>query len=286
MERTIGLRIYQGAVAFITGAASGIGRALAEQLARRGSEVVLADLQNALAEEVAEQIRSAGGKATTAKLDVTDFSAVQKAIQETFVRTGRIDYLFNNAGIAVIGAIERYSIDDWNHILDVNLRGVINGVNAVYPLMKKQRFGHIVNTASLAGMIPIPGQAAYVTTKHAVFGLSTSLRVEAAFFGIRVSVLCPGFVLTPILRGGKFGKLYIDVSLEKIEQIVVKYQPMQPDVFARKALDAVAKNRTIIVEPRILRWVWRFNRLFPEYGIELAKFYLEKDMKEIGILAE
>lgn len=201
------IRIFEEATAIITGGASGIGRALAEELAKRGAEVVLADLQIELAEEAAREIRLAGGQATAWQLDVADFSAMEKLLRETVERTGRLDYIFNNAGIGIGGDVHRHSIEDWNRIIDVNLRGVINGVQGAYKIMRNQGFGHIVNTSSMAGLMPSPGVSSYATTKHAVVGLSKSLRAEAAPAGIRVSVLCPGVIRTPILEGANMAKI-------------------------------------------------------------------------------
>ena len=160
------LRVFDGSTAVITGGASGIGRALGEELAKRGSEVVLADLQSELAEEVASGIRAAGGKATALKLDVTDFSAVESLLQETVERTGRLDYMFNNAGITIAGPIRLHTIEDWNRIIDVNLRGVVNGVQAAYQIMLAQGFGHIVNTASIGGLIPNVLSPSYTATNR------------------------------------------------------------------------------------------------------------------------
>ncbi len=202
------IRVFKDAVAIITGGASGIGRALAEELAQRGCEVVLADRQIELSEEVAANINASGGKAIATKLDVSYFPAFDQLVQETVNRAGRLDYIFNNAGIGIGGSANLHSIEDWNQIIDVNLRGVVNGVQAAYKVMLAQGFGHIINTASLAGITPAPGAVAYATTKYAVVGLSTSLRAEAAPLGIRVSVFCPGYIRTPILDGGgKYGKM-------------------------------------------------------------------------------
>ena len=132
------LRVFQEATAIVTGGASGIGRALGAELAQRGSEVVLADLQLELAEDVASEIRATGGKAAARRLDVTDFSAVASLLQETIERTGRLDFLFNNAGISITGPMSRHHIEDWNRVIDVNLRGVVNGVQAGYQVMLKQ----------------------------------------------------------------------------------------------------------------------------------------------------
>lgn len=144
------IRIFDGATAIVTGGASGIGRALGEELAKRGCEVVLADLQIELAEEVVTEIHASGGNAKAVNLNVTDFTAVEQLVQETVERTGRLDNIFNNAGIGIGGTVNHYGIEDWNYIIDVNLRGVINGVQAAYKMMMQQGFGHIINTASIA----------------------------------------------------------------------------------------------------------------------------------------
>ncbi len=230
------IRVFSDATAIVTGGASGIGRALAEELAKRGCEVVLADRQVVLAEEVASGIRSlTRGKATAVKMDVTDFPAMQQLVHDTVDRTGRLDYMFNNAGIAIGGNVHHYGIQEWNQIMDVNLRGVVNGVQTAYGIMMNQGFGHIVNTASMAGLMPSPGAVAYSMTKHAVVGLSKSLRAEAALFGIRVSALCPGVIRTPILEGGgKYGKMLIDIPQEKLHQMWERLRPMSPPVSRKR----------------------------------------------------
>jgi NAD(P)-dependent dehydrogenase (short-subunit alcohol dehydrogenase family) len=278
------LRIFDGATAIVTGGASGIGRALGEELAKRGCEVILADLQIELAEEVAFKISVAGGKARAAKIDVTDFPAMQHLVQETVQRTGRLDYLFNNAGIVIGGYANLYGIEDWDQIIDVNLRGVINGIQAAYKVMMSQGFGHIINTASMAGLMPGPGNVAYTTTKHAVVGLSKSLRTEAAQLGVRVSVVCPGAIRTPILEGGgKYGKMLIDIPPERARLMWEKLKPMSPNLFAEKVLNAIAKNKAIIIVPSWWRLFWWINRLSPSLGMFLAQRHFQKMQKELGI---
>ena len=272
--------IFNDGVAIITGGASGIGRALSEELAHRGCEVVLADLQIELAEEVAAGIRAGGGKATGREVDVRDFAAVEALVQETVERTGRLDYMFNNAGIGIGGEVHHYGIEDWDRIIDVNLRGVTNGVQAAYQAMLKQRFGHIVNTASMAGLMITPFQVGYTATKHAIVGLSKALRVEAVSWGIRVSVLCPGVVRTLILRGGKYGKMLVDISPDLLEQMFERAKLMPADLFARKVLDAVAKNKAIIVFPAWWKIFWWLNRLSPSLGILFARKGYKDTQKE------
>lgn len=250
-------------VAIITGGASGIGAGLAEVLAERGVEVVLADRQAKLADEVAERLRRAGGKASGHELDVRSFAAFDELARETVERCGRIDYLFNNAGIGVGGEITEYDVPDWDDVFDVNVRGVAYGIQAVYPIMVKQRFGHLVNTASMAGLVPAT-EGSYTASKHAVVGLSRVLRIEAERHGVRVSVLCPGVIRTPILTGGKYGRLKMPgLSEEKILGIWERMRPMAPRDLARKTLAAMERNEGIIVFPRWWKAFWYLDRLSP-----------------------
>jgi NAD(P)-dependent dehydrogenase (short-subunit alcohol dehydrogenase family) len=272
------LRTFAGAVAIVTGGASGIGRALGEALARRGARVVLADVQADLAEEVAAGIREGGGRATAEGLDVTDFAATDRLVQGTSRGAGRLDYLFNVAGIGIVGEARYYGLEDWYRVLDVNLRGVVHGVQAAYPIMLRQGFGHIVNMASGAGLWPSPFVVGYCTTKHAVVGLSTSLRIEAAAAGVRVSVLCPGAVRTPALTcESRYGKVLPPIPPQVLRELVERQRPMRPEQFAEKALRAVARNRAIIVIPSWWRIVWWLNRLSPGLGLYLGR-------KSLGIV--
>ena len=271
MESNSTLRIFDGAVAIMTGGASGIGRALSEALGRRGASVVLADRQTELAQEVAAGIQERGGKASAVELDVTDFTAVDQLVRATVQAQGRLDYMFNNAGIAIGGEVRVCQIEDWDSVLNVNLHGVVNGVQAAYPVMLSQGYGHIVNTASMAGLLPMPTAVSYAATKHAVVGLSKSLRVEAASYGVRVSVLCPGFIRTPILHGGKYGKQLQPIPQEIQEEFIRKYRPMDPARFAEKVLDALARNKALIIVPGWWRLFWWLSRLSPSLELALAQ---------------
>jgi NAD(P)-dependent dehydrogenase (short-subunit alcohol dehydrogenase family) len=276
------LRTYDGAVAIVTGGASGIGRALGNALAGRGATVILADLQIDLAHSVAAEIAGAGGKATAADVDVTEYPAVQRLVQEVRQTHDRIDYIFNNAGIGIGGEVRHYAIDDWNRVFDVNLRGVANGVQAAYPVMLEQGFGHIVNTASMAGLMPAPGTVGYAATKHAVVGLSNSLRIEAARFGVRVSVLCPGVVETPVLENcGRYGKMLIDIPVEQQREYWKSLRPIAPDKFAHRVLRAVARNKAIIIVPGWWKLIWWLNRLSPTAGIWFSRKLFEWGMRKV-----
>ena len=255
------LRTYADSVSLITGGASGIGAALARALVAQGGRVVLADRQEELAQKTA---KSLGDSARAVALDVREpgaFLAVAKGILE---REGRIDYFFNNAGIGIGGLFEEHSVDDWRYIVDVNLLGVVWGVQAVYPLMIEQGFGHIVSTASMAGRIGTPGLSAYCATKHAVVGLTRSLRVEAAPHGVFISAFCPGVIRTPLLDdGGVFGSFRGREEGAMPDEEIERSRPMDVDAFAKAALAKVAKNPEIIVLPRMWRLFDWLDRLAP-----------------------
>ncbi len=266
--------LYSGAVAIVTGGASGIGRAICTQLGARGSSVIAADINVAGARSTVRTIVESGGTARAAAVDVADRDAVGRLIDDTASRFGQIDFVFNNAGIGMGGEFCDMTPEHWRRIIDINLMGVIHGTDAAYRIMRRQGFGHIVNTASLAGLIPTPLTCAYSATKHAVVGLSTSLRHEAALHNVRVSVVCPGVVDTEIFENAETFKP------EKIEPS--EYFPFMMNVTkaARRILTGVARNRAVITFPasaRLSALVYRLHPgLFsPLYRIMIRRF-LEK----------
>ncbi|MHB8696273.1 MAG: SDR family oxidoreductase, partial [Solirubrobacteraceae bacterium] len=187
---------FNGRVALVTGAASGIGKALAAALAARGAHVIMSDIDRATLEEAATRI---DGDRTTAELDVRDANAFVGLVEQITRQHGRLDILINNAGTAAVGEAHELSLDHWRHVLAVNIDGVVHGVHAAYPGMVARASGHIVNIASVAGLAPAPLFAPYATSKFAVMGLSLSLRAEAATHGVGVTVVCPGAIETPLL---------------------------------------------------------------------------------------
>ncbi|HEY3819893.1 MAG TPA: SDR family oxidoreductase [Polyangiaceae bacterium] len=268
---------YAGKVVIVTGGASGIGAALAKEMARAGAQVVLADRQVELAEKVGSSIRAEGGRATAVELDVRSLPAMTAVVDATVAQLGRVDYFFNNAGIGVGGEMDAYDARDWDDVFDVNLRGVAYGIQAVYPRMIAQGSGHIVNTASVAGLVAAPADGSYTATKHAVVGLSKALRIEAKRHGVRVSVLCPGVIRTPILTGGKFGRVNVPgLTEDAVLAMWARLQPMDVEVFARKAARAVARNEAIIVIPRWWKALWYLERASPALSARLWEAVLGK----------
>lgn len=255
-----------GKVAIITGGAGGIGKALAEEMAARGCYLVLADINAELLETATAALRDGGAQLHARAVDVRDAEQVRALVEGAHRELGRIDYIFNNAAVNVCAELRDTSLEDWNRLIDVNLRGVVHGVHAAYPIMRAQGFGHIVNTASAAGLIPAAAEGAYAATKHAVVGLSSTLRIEAASFGVRVSVVCPGLVDTPILDSTKYVKLRSD-ALRKISP----GKPVPPRTAAQQILRGVDRNRFYIVLTPTVNALWRLHRYAPGASLGVGR---------------
>ena len=200
------MRELRGKVAVVTGAASGIGRALSERFARAGMKVVLADVEPAPLATAARELADAGAETLAVATDVSRADDVDALARRTLERFGAVHVVCNNAGVALAGPIWEHSLEDWRWLLGVNLWGVVHGVRTFVPLMLEAKTpGHVVNTASVAGLTSAPGLGAYNVSKHAVVTLSETLAKDLAMAGapIKVSVLCPGFVNTRILDSAR-----------------------------------------------------------------------------------
>ena len=203
-------------VAIVTGGASGIGRALCEQLARAGTIVVVADINVPGAQQVASGIERTGGRAEPCEVNVSSASEVESLVQATVSKHGRLDYMFNNAAIAVVGEIRDSVLDDWRKVLDVNLMGVIYGSLSAYKVMLQQGSGHIVNIASITGLLPGPVLAPYSTSKWGAIGFTLALRAEAAELGVRVTAACPSLVNTNIPDRTTYLKISKEAYLKRL----------------------------------------------------------------------
>ena len=189
-----------GKTAFITGAASGIGRAIAVKLAKDGCDVAVADIDRAGAEETAALVVGEGRRATALTADVSDFKQVTAAVGEAIATLGKIDLLYNNAGIVRIGTIAETSLEDWQTVFRINVDGVFHGCKAVVPHMLERGTGRIINTASWYGKIGKAGYGAYCASKSAVIGLTQTLAMELAPHRINVNAVCPGTIVETRMR--------------------------------------------------------------------------------------
>jgi NAD(P)-dependent dehydrogenase (short-subunit alcohol dehydrogenase family) len=257
-------------VAIITGGASGIGAALGTALVATGWHVVLADLNGTGARERAEALTGRGpGTAHGVDLDVRDGSAVTETVRGVHADRGRLDLMVNNASVSIRGEPDELLAEHWQHAIDVDLRGVIHGCHACYPGMKAQRHGTILNVSSLSGLVPEYGLTApYATAKWGVVGLSLALRAAGAEHGVRVSVLCPGAIDTPMLDGPWPDGLPIPSSVARgptpRQLLAAAGAPLYPpDRLAEDTLRGLARNRPILIIPR--RWypVWLAWRIAP-----------------------
>jgi len=253
---------FNGNVVVITGGASGIGRAMGAELTAQGAEVVLADIDAQVGATAAAI--TGRGSAEGRVLDVRDRDGVRALVDDVFENYGRLDVLFNNAGVAVGGPTHEFTGAQWDRSIEVNLGGVVNGLLAAYPRMVAAGRGHIVNTASAAGLVAPPFVSPYAAAKSGVVGLTTGLRPEAARHGVKVSLLCPGSVDTPILdrpddlatgpSAPVTGRQFLEVLHQK---------PVAAEGVARAALRHVDRNKAIIVVPGRAKALWYLQRLSP-----------------------
>ncbi|GAA3229850.1 SDR family oxidoreductase [Actinocorallia longicatena] len=270
-------------IAIVTGGASGIGRAIAAELSSRGDTVYVTDRNAEGAAEVADTLNAKlPGKAFAAALDVTDNEAVAAFYNQVATDHGSLDLVFNNAGIAIGGLAEELTMDHWNRAIDINLKGVIHGVDAAYRIMIKQGSGHIVNTASLAGLVPMPMGIPYTATKHAVVGLSLGLRAEAAGNGVKVSVVCPGFVDTPLLATVNDGLPDTALSSKPGTDVkdTVPGRLYTAEKLARDIMKGVKRNDALIVAPASGRAAWRGMRINPAGAVRIAKIAVDQFRKQ------
>jgi NAD(P)-dependent dehydrogenase (short-subunit alcohol dehydrogenase family) len=192
---------HQDKTAFVTGGASGIGYALAEKLLREGANVMIADINEETLQQAREKLseKARQGQLDAVVCDVAKPESVQAAADKTIERFGKVHYVVNNAGVGLAGTTGEVPLEDWRWIVDINLLGVVYGIEIFTPLIKAHgEGGHIINTASMAGHFAMPTMTPYHATKYAVVGISEALRGELAPQGINVSVLCPGWVKTNI----------------------------------------------------------------------------------------
>jgi NAD(P)-dependent dehydrogenase (short-subunit alcohol dehydrogenase family) len=249
------VRELQGKVAVVTGAASGIGLALAEMFVAEGMRAVLADVDERRLNEVESSLVSRGAEVAAMVCDTSSESQVGELASLAVSRFGGAHVLCNNAGIAGGGDAWIGPMDDWTRVVGVNLYGVIFGVRAFLPIMTEQGEGHIVNTASMAGLLPMPGMAPYNVTKHGVVALSEGLYLElkSTSSPIEVSVLCPGWVKTRIMEHeSSIGTTPMATLMTEFARSSIENDGIAPSEVAQQVLDAIHRDQFwILTDPEM-----------------------------------
>jgi NADP-dependent 3-hydroxy acid dehydrogenase YdfG len=236
-----------GKVVVITGASSGMGEAASKHLSSLGATVVLGARRTDRIEKLAKEIQDNGGKALAIAVDVTHRDQVKKLVDTAVEKFGRVDVILNNAGIMPLSTMESLHVDEWDKMIDVNIKGVLNGIAAVLPYMKEQKSGQIINTSSVAGHKVFNGSAVYSATKYAVRALTEGLRMEVKPYNIRTTIVCPGAVKTELLDQ------ITDVEVRQANENYVGAVGISPDSFARVVAFAISQPEDVDVNEIIFR---------------------------------
>lgn len=275
---------FEGKVAVITGAASGIGRSVALALAKLGTDIIIADIDDTRMAEVYQEIKSIGRRALAVHCDVSQDASVANLAAQTLSTLGRVDILMNNAGVGLLRLMENLSMSDWEWILGINLLGVIRGVRAFLPHMLKRNSGYIINTSSIAGLMPDCGPLSlgvlnlpYITSKFGLVGFSEGLYAYLKPKGIMVSVLCPGGVATnweasthrASIKSGEENQL----NLPDADEMGDLGEIMEPDAVAQIVIKAMNEKRFLILTHPV------FQTRFRERGLDIQQ--LEKHIQDV-----
>jgi len=240
------VRRFEGRVALITGGAAGIGRAICLQLAREGAAVAVTDRAEEAGRETLDLIEKSGGVGICVRMDVAEEAEVVSAIEQVLRRFGRIDALFNNAGIELSRTLHDTTTEAWDRVLGVNLKGMFLVSRQVLPVMMRQGRGAVVNTSSISGLLGWPGSAAYCASKGGVIALTRQMAVDYAPHGIRVNCICPGSTLTPMIERLFGVEKDPEASRRSIEAMHPLGRLARPEEIAEAALFLASEEASFI----------------------------------------
>lgn len=271
------LKNFTNKSVLITGAATGIGRALAHELANRGAVVYVTALNEKEAQIVVDEITSSNGKAIAAELDVGNFKDIEKMIDLVVSEQGQLDIMINNAGVAYVGESYDMQVETIEKLAHINFTAVNVGAVLAYTQMKKQGFGHILNTASMGGFLPTPGMAIYAATKHGVVGLTTSLASEGKDFNIVVKASCPGFIKSELMNKSS------DVSNNMSDYLDLLPEPIDASIAAKAIIDGLGKKPVLIFTPSYAKVSYFLNRFIPGFLARGGDDIMNKYRQAAGI---
>ncbi len=251
--------------AVVTGGAGGLGKALALELASRGASVVISDINEEMGEATVGELVNKGHSAWFVKADMSKVEQIEALAERSAELMGGVDFLANNAGVAVAGPFTDISVEDWRWIMDINLWGVIHGARIFLPLLERSGRGHLLNVASMAGLLSAPEMGPYNITKAGVVSMSETLHAEYASRNVHVSVLCPWFFKTNIAASGR-GPVDLGPEADKrkaqIEKMMAQTKVQAPQV-AKRAIDGVEKNQLYVLPHNIGKAFWSIKRVSP-----------------------
>ncbi|HRP39413.1 MAG: SDR family NAD(P)-dependent oxidoreductase [Chitinophagales bacterium] len=272
---------YPSKRAFITGSASGLGKTLALQLAKDGWKIGITDINATALQSAATEIENAGGKVFQYVFDVSKKEAYKNAAEDFLMKNGGIDLLINNAGVGDGGLFEEYSLENWEWITGINQMSVIYGSYFFVPAMKKQKAGHIVNVASMAGIACMPNMSMYNVTKAAVIAHAESLYAELAPFGVGISLVLPTFFKSNIMQHNRGPEHATSIGKAKTQKITIG-----PEVVAHKILIQSGKDKFYIFHPFQALWVNWLKRLAPTFFLNMkANMFRKKKWVQKAVMA-
>jgi NAD(P)-dependent dehydrogenase (short-subunit alcohol dehydrogenase family) len=263
--------------ALITGAANGLGRSLATRLGSLGWHVGIADLNDVGAAQTRSLVERAGGSAEFFSLDVRDEAGWESLRSDLQDRWPQLDLLVNNAGVSCSGEVGESSMDDWDWVLSINLRGVVLGCHTMVDWLKANpNRSYVLNVGSAAALLCGPGMAAYNVAKAGVVALSQSMYVELKGHNVGVTCACPWFIQTDLLKSGRFAK----DSHRIFAQLAMAKARVTPEIFAKEVLDATFAGKLIVVPGRRPKLATAFKRLFPQTFLNLLYRHISKTPPE------
>jgi NAD(P)-dependent dehydrogenase (short-subunit alcohol dehydrogenase family) len=268
-----GIKDFRSKVVVITGAGSGIGRATALAFAEQGADLVIADIRGERLPAVAHEIEARHARVLSRTVDVSKRGEVEELARFVIAERGHVDILFNNAGVGAGGSFTETTVEEFEWTFSINFWGVLYGIKAFLPHMIERKYGHIVNTSSLAGLCATPGLSAYCSTKFAVAGLGEALRAEVRKFGIGVSTICPGIINTLVVEDGR---MHLREGSRANRDTVVDFYKRfgwPPERVAKAVLSAVRMNRSVVpVGPET--WVQWLSKRASQKGYEATSEFV------------